>query len=263
MHRHRLRSQGPARPTPSSLLLLAAALVLCLGREARPALPEQTPAAIRHPAVDYPIWVSAEAGQIHGALNLKIFSHPVVRNRITRIFEQTPVAGCYQVGPIILDRVDGRPTPNSLQQAARTYPVVAVGVVKELTPGFLVGEPGTLVRAEVEEGSREISPGTSFFVFVPIGDFEFLGKRICKRDPRYAGLPQVGEEVLVFADPSQALTVQYLAPEYPENLVWITDREVRYAPSLAAANSDSDALPSTRADLFRELRGLPFREQGR
>jgi hypothetical protein len=247
--------------SPRSHVLLAAVSVLFLATNAIPAVPEQTPSAIHHPSVDYPIWVSAGLGQTKGALNPETFSHPVVKNRIARIFEQTPVRGCYEVGPIILDRVGGRPSPKSLEQAARDYPVVAMGVVEELTPGFLVGEPGTMVRAEVEDVSRDLATGSSFFVFIPIAEFEFLGKRICKRDPRYPGLPKIGDEVLLFADPTQAEGVQYLAPEHPESLIWISDREVRYAPSLA--KREDGVLPKTRESLFRELRSLPSWERRR
>jgi hypothetical protein len=212
----------------------------------------QAPTEIRHPAVDYPIWLSAEMAQADGALESSLF-HPIAARRIRAIFESTPVHGCYQVGPMLADRYGGRTAPTSLTEASQAYPVLALGRVTNLSPGFLVGEPGTLISAETDVVSRAVTPGSRFFVFVPVGDFTFRGKRICKLDPRFAPLPKVGEEILLFSDETETVETQYFPVEYPENIAVISGDKVSYAKSLKAANNQTEALPTNRNNLLAAL----------
>jgi hypothetical protein len=254
-------SMTTRKQRPRWLPTFLAAMVLLAAGGLEPAC-GQTPSQIRHPAVDYPIWVSVETAEAKGALESALF-HPIAARRIQTIFESTPVHGCYPVGPMIADRYGGRTAPSSLAEASAAYPVRAIGRVIELLPGFLVGEPGTLVIAEVGEESRNVEAGTNFFVFIPIADFDFRGKRVCKRDPRYAGLPKIGDEVLLFAAPPEAVDAQYLSVEYPENLVVVSGAEVLYSPSLTASAKEMEELPTTRGDLLTALRLLASGDGGR
>lgn len=239
---------------------LFALFLLGITHAAEPTPPLAT--AIRHPAVEYPLWVSTQAAETAGALDSPQLFHPIAARRIRSIFDSTPVHGCYPVGPIFLERYGGRTAPTSLTQAARAYPVVALGRVISLNPGFLVGEPGTLITAEAEDSSRAVKPGSTFSVFMPVGELTFQGKRICKEDPRFAPLPKLGDEILLFSDPTEAKDSQYFAIEHPENLAVIAGDRVLYAPALARAADRTEALPSTRDELLVTLRQVVIEPRG-
>ncbi len=213
---------------------------------------EASPDTIYHPAVDYPLFVSAQLAETRPASDPTLFE-AIGAERIGRIFEATPVHGCYPVEPILSDYFGGRSAPTSLAEAARSYPLIALGIVKELTPGFNVGEPGTLVRAEAEAASRQIMAGEVFYVFVPHANFIFRGKRICKEDARYIRLPKVGDEILLFTDPAGTKAVDYFAVEYPQNLILIAGEEISYSSDLVKSMEDPEQLPVTKSELLTQL----------
>jgi len=223
-----------------------------------------TPEAIYHPRADYPIWISAKAAE-EKSLGDPASFHPIAAERIRYLLAQTPVAGCQQAGPIINDFAGGRPRPRSLEDAARSYPIFGYGVVRELTPGFQVGEAGHLARVEVTEPSRGVEIGQSFFVFLPLGDFTFHGKKICKEDIRYAGMPAVGDELLVFVDRPDPQKERIFTIDYPEAVVWISGNEVKFAPRMrdAMARGLASAQTFDRAALLMllpVLQAAPFQD---
>jgi hypothetical protein len=246
---------------PRAFKLLALSLVCLVTPIATPlfaaAVQLRTPQSITDPRVEYPIWVSAELLDSTAGLSAGLL-HSLAAERISGIFERTPVHGCYPDGPMIVDYYGGKAAPTSLEEAARNYSVIAFGTVKELTPGFRLGEPGNMVRAEADDGSRGIAPGTPFYVFVPIGDVEVFGKRVCKQDPRYAGLPKIGDQVLVFADPPFSTQQPlYFTLRYPQDFVLISDDSVRLSPDLVRSAITPEALPTTKDELVTTLPLLP------
>ncbi len=239
-------------PIRRCLLNMLSAAALLLALQTAILAQEESPATIYDPTVEYPLFVSAKLAETQDTLDPALFE-PIGMSRMNAIFDATPVHGCYPVEPIIYDLYEARNPPTSLTEAAQTYPVIAFGTVKELTPGFEVGEAGFLVRVEAREGSRQIDVGKDFFAFIPVGAFTFRGKRVCKEDPRFAGLPKVGDEVLLFTDPPGNASVDLLLIEYPRNLVLISGEEVRYSPHLVTWLKQGASLPATRTELLRGL----------
>lgn len=232
------------------MTLLAVLLAAALGQAA--GAQEETPQTIYDPMVPQPIWVSAKLAEQRGITDPDLF-HPMVTDQISYILSLAPVAGCYEAGPEIADFVGGRRAPRALEEAARSYPLVAYGVVKELTPGFAWGEPGYLVRTEVSEISRGIALGQSFFIFIPVGDFTFAGKKICKEDMRYVGLPAVGDELLTFVDESRTKDVLYFSIDYPQAVILISRGNVRLPRRLPGEDSsgfESIEGPRSREELL-------------
>ena len=244
------------RPLPncssrSVVLLLEAILVAFLAVAAE----AKTPQAIFYQQAANPVWISAKAAEQKGLDDPASF-HPMAADTIRHILAQTPVAGCYEAGPIIFEFSGGRNPPRSYQDAARTYPVFAYGVARELTPGFLFGEAGNLVRLEVSQISRGFQEGQEVFVFLPLGELVFQGKKICKRDPRYAGLPAVGDEVLVFSDKPFTVKDLLLRIDYPESVTIVTGDKLLVAPAFEQgtdSRSGSAEKPTTREELLALL----------
>ena len=251
----------PRCPHPFRRLLVAAALFVYTGPLSAQTT---TPPAIFHPQVAYPIWISAENAEKKDLGDTSAF-HPQAADRIRYILSQTPVAGCYEAGPIVLDFSGGRKAPRALQDAAASYPVFGYGVIRELTPGFLVGEAGQLARVEVSQPSRGFQEGQTFFVFIPVGEFTFNGKKICKVDARYVGVPKLGAEMLVFADQPATVKAQLLSIDYPEAVIMVDDNVVKLAPALqkALATREGVQKPATREELLAllpQLQTIEFEE---
>lgn len=238
-------------------LWIAAALISMYSGWSSFAQGATTPETIPDPSANYPIWLSAKAAEQRSLSDPASF-HPVAAERIRSLLSQTPVKGCYEAGPIVLDFDGGRQRPRSLEEAARSYPVFGYGVVRELTPGFQVGEAGHLARVEVTQPSRGFEKGQSFFVFLPLGSFAFLGKKICKEDVRYAGLPAVGDELLVFADRPDPQQERIFTIDYPEAVIWISGNEVRLAPRLQQAQKPAAGDAEGTMDRSELLSRLPL-----
>lgn len=238
----------------AKLLQFAALSAFLLGPIAARAASAKAPDSISYPNAGYATWVSAQLAEQRGLADTTVF-HPQARADIAAILGQTPVAGCYEAGPMIVELSGGRNRPLSLEDAARSYPIFAYGKVRELTPGFVIGEAGHLATVEVTEASRGIEAGRIFYVFLPLGKFVFQGKNICKVDPRYAGLPAVGDELLVFADRPALAAKGLWTIDHPEAVVLVSGGQVRWAPALekARASRPESKMPNDRKGLLALL----------
>lgn len=258
----KMPSTNPRNRLLPAFLSVMAGLVLSLPGSAQTT---RSPEEIFYPKADFPIWVAATTAEAKSLDDAATF-HPMAAERIRHILSQTPVAGCYEAGPIVLEFSGGRNPPRSFQDAARSYPVFAYGIVRELTPGFKLGEAGYLARLEVTQTSRGFADGQSLFVFLPIGDFTFHGKKICKKDPRYAGLPSVGDEILAFAEKPFTKDNLLLNIDYPEAVVIVADEKLELAPPLKnalEARSGAVENPINRDELLAllpSLKSTPYEE---
>lgn len=231
---------------PVCLLMLSSA-ALANGR------PNQMPSVVRHSAVPHVIWISASAAASEGRLQKSLMDRGSAE-KLEDLVARPAKPGCHQVEPEILDTFGyGPDRPDSLSMAAKSFPVMAAGRVTGTAPGFYIGQPGKLVRAEAIEPSQGIDAGTPFFFFVPVAEFSFLAKQICVHDLRYPIAPRQGDEVVAFGYFPGGYTVQYLQVPFPENL--IVARGERLFSTLPEKQ-----LPTTRTDLFRQIESLPAYE---
>lgn len=81
---------------------------------------------------------------------------------------------------------------------AHSGPIVR-GRVTGARSGFSSAVPGQLLRIEVIEQLKGTETSSYGYVFFPVGRLELEEVAICKTDSRYANVPEVGSEVLIFA----------------------------------------------------------------
>ena len=281
----RFPSRLPRLPSLMGLLVLGLLIASAGTLRAQGSVP---PAALDRPGSgEPPSWVSLALAEKEGSTDngARALFAPDTRSIMGRLFDSPPVHGCYELGPDILERVGVPAPPRTLEKAARQKPILLVGKVLALTPGFNIGTLGNLVRVEAEPDSRGILPGTEVLFFVPIGEATFHGKRLCKSDPRFSGLPNVGDEVLVFADriasmrmlhpphqQPQNLALQDLQGEtatylaiYPDDLIILPagpDAAVQYPRSWQEQENASEALPQSPAEVLAAVPTLPPAENG-
>lgn len=148
----------------------------------------------------HPSWVSA--GRVltpTGEVDASLFpaSFPEQLRYLLNLPEKD---GCLPLREVLISRIDP-PVREDISQAARTAGVVMLAQVTGLSPGFRLTEAGHLVRirpAEVLKGKEKVTLDEYYF-FIPVGSFTVGEKRLCKIDQRYVSLPEVGQEVLLFA----------------------------------------------------------------
>jgi hypothetical protein len=235
------------------LLLAIYGLVLCTCDVAIGGIGGNKPQLMHHPEAQYPLWVSAEIASKDNSLNSEVLSPDSIR-QIEDILKQTPVNGCHEAGAAILDRFDSPPDPTTLAGKAKQHPIVAYGKVTDVQPGFWVGEAGSLVRVQPLSRARNVEKGKEFYIFIPVAEFDFLRKRICKTDYRYAGLPKIGDEVLAFSNVRLKGNYQYFSIQIPEDFILISGESVLYSPDFKRVTTQN--LPEERSLLIQFLNQL-------
>ena len=153
----------------------------------------------RAPEMTYPLWIdSSMVLNADGTTNTSLINPEGVRE-IQAIRGLPREGGCAQVTAYLQD-IANLPSRATLEQAAQSSRLVILGKVTEKAYGFLVYEPGQLLRVvpeEVIKGSSRDVP--AYFVFFPVGTLKLGDLKICKTDSRYPEPPAVGDEVLLFA----------------------------------------------------------------
>ena len=90
---------------------------------------------------------------------------------------------------------------SSLAEASQRSEGVLRGEVVGLGVGFRsTGEGGTVLKVEAKEiiKGKWLRTKETYFVFIPVGKFEFGGRQFCAEADDWATLPKVGDEVLLF-----------------------------------------------------------------
>jgi hypothetical protein len=210
------------------------------------------PETISFAGIQNPTWVSAKFAEASGGLRTKRFSADSVE-MIERVLAESPLGGCHESGPVIEDYYGGQAAVGSVEEAVSIYPVAAVGRVVAMEPGFHVGVAGTMLEARAQSPSNGIEAGERFLVFVPLGDFVFSGKRICAKDPRYWGLPRLGDLIVVFSRRSVYPDVTFLSLDYPRNLAVISEGVLHLAPDLRLDRELSSSSQLDAEAFFRTL----------
>ncbi|MEO8277784.1 MAG: hypothetical protein ABI639_16340 [Thermoanaerobaculia bacterium] len=109
-------------------------------------------------------------------------------------------AGCIHLLPIERES-DALVSRSNLAEASRNAEGVLRGRVSALSTGFRsTGEAGTLIRVEGIEVMKGgwLKSQRSYYAFIPVGQFEFGGKRICAEASGWVEIPQVNDEVILF-----------------------------------------------------------------
>lgn len=164
-----------------------------------PASDSQMPHVLRtEPSVPHAAWVSANrAFTLSGELDSTLVSSDAAES-IKRILARPESAGCIRVGMRFEDYVNP-PRRSTIAQALQTAEYALTGRVTGQLFGFFHGNPGQLVEVEPETMFKGKLPASKYYFFLPIGEFESNGKRICKTDTRYAAAPNIGDQVVLFA----------------------------------------------------------------
>lgn len=181
--------------------LLCAGLILLAGSASWAAEPAPMPETFFADAEEqHPSWVSA--GRVltsTGEVDASLFPAPF-SEQLRYVLNLPEKDGCLRLREVLISRIDP-PVREDISQAVRTADVVILAQVTGLAPGFRLTEAGHLVRvrpAEVLKGQEKVTLDEYYFFF-PVGSFTVGEKRICKIDERYPSLPEVGQEVLLFA----------------------------------------------------------------
>lgn len=152
-------------------------------------------------AGSHPIWVSAEAAVTRtGEVDPRALDSRA-SDMLQQLFAETPAGECVHIGSMFECWMHV-PLYGSLEAASAESKIVVVGRVEARRFGFFYGTPGQLLEITVTEAYRRArgESRSAYFIFMPVGDFELGGRRICKTDPRYAEPPEIGDRVLVLAD---------------------------------------------------------------
>ncbi len=210
------------------------------------------------PLAPYPLWIKAEAllNSDRTAVDSKVLQtlHSSAVRAIQEILD-TDQKGqdCVRLEEVWSDYIETKPR-ETLEDAMYYSDLIVTGTVVAQASGFLVDVAGTLLQINALKFAKGWSDRATFFLFIPIGEFTLGAKRICKVDARYAGLPKIGDEVVVFTtDPWDDVPI-YLPLQDPGDIVWIQDKAVRYPPQfLRNRDEKSPPLPENKASLFERL----------
>lgn len=166
--------------------------------------------------IEAPRWVSLEAAVGADGELIEERFHPNALVSLRSLLARPAEHGCIRQGAIYDDLVNP-PDWTTVAKLVRNSALLVRGKVTGTAFGFQGGMPGQLIRLEPIEYLRgDSQPVESFYFFVPVGTFGIGGKVICKTDPRYAEVPDVGDEVLVAEQhrrrPAESFIHTHLAP---------------------------------------------------
>jgi hypothetical protein len=212
-----------------------------------PALWAQQPGAATFVRADS---VFRAAGEVDSTL----FSPQAVRT--IGLYTSLPEKdGCVHLGPVLRD-YPNHEAFSSLEQATETARFVLVATVTDRAGGFSGSEAGTLLELNPSEvlkstgGKKE----STYFTFVPIGTFLLEGRSYCATHPQYPGLPEIGDQVVVFLRDPTSFASSFLA------LYHGTDIVVMAKDGSTRASTEYNLSPSTTAaSLLRLVRSYAAR----
>ena len=166
-----------------------------------------------------PVWTSAEAVAMPGgAINWSLLGdrahmiyESVLRNT-PRLVVESPgeepkydpdSSGmrpeCVYYGAAHFDYPNS-PTEKTLDDVFKNAQAVLRGRVVEMTPGFYLGEPNTLLTVSLEKSirrSKAFAKGSTFYVVYPKARFAIGDITFCKTDTKFPYAPKVGDRVLL------------------------------------------------------------------
>jgi hypothetical protein len=235
------------------LLLLPCGTKICAQESEAKSIPMKIDSGT--PLSPYPLWIKAEAllNSDRTAVDSKVLQtlHSSAVRAIQEILD-TDQKGqdCVRLEIAWIDYFETKPR-ETLEDAMYYSDLIVTGTVVAQASGFLVNVAGTLLQINALKFAKGWSERTNFFLFIPIGEFSLGAKRICKVDARYAGLPKIGDEVVVFTtDPWDDVPI-YLPLQ---DLVWIQGKIVKYPPQfLRNRDEKSPPLPANKASLLERL----------
>ncbi len=203
----------------------------------------------------HPSWVSAgrvltPAGEVDASLFPASFPE-----QLRYLLNLPEKDGCLPLREVLISRIDP-PVREDISQAARTAGVVMLAQVTGVAPGFRLTEAGHLVRvrpAEVLKGKEKVTLDEYYF-FMPVGSFTVGEKRLCKTDQRYPSLPEIGQEVLLFA--FGAATRPYLNIQDDGGIVVLREKAIDVPERY---RSDPLTQGKTRDELVEIVRKLAER----
>lgn len=108
---------------------------------------------------------------------------------------------CLELGPIITDLRPGTVLPQEFDDLVKNSLAILRGRVVGMEPGFFNTEAGLLLKVKIQDrlkSSDRFWNGPHVFVYYPRGDFRVGSTSICKRDPRWPVVPDLGDELLLF-----------------------------------------------------------------
>lgn len=175
---------------------------------------ERTPDQIKYatPRDHFPLWVSlSHAFRNNNEVDAGLFAPYALRRVQTHLFRQSsdqPTSSSIAADPcegratdVDSDRVD--PKPNKSLASISAYAIAVYrGTIEDITPGFLGGQPGSLLGVRVTRGlktSPALRGDSRVLVYYPYLRATVGAYRVCKTDSRFGYRPEVGDEVLVFA----------------------------------------------------------------
>jgi hypothetical protein len=197
-----------------------------------------------------------------GEVDARLFS-PVDAQTI-KLYMQLPAqGGCVHLGAVLRDYPNQAPHGN-LQQAAKNARLVMLGTVRAEAGGFSGAEGGTLLQVEPSEflKSTKRRNEASYYVFFPVGSFDFNGRAYCATNPDYPPLPAVGDRLLVFIRDPDSFSSAFL-PLYDGTDVVVFSQASRVGlPRRFALDSKSMNMKTMDANsILGALRSYLSKEQ--
>jgi hypothetical protein len=145
------------------------------------------------------MWVGEkQAFDATGAFKMELFPKGFHYYGWVEAVPKVPPGSCYEHGPTYVQYIDAIPC-GDLAQIAHDAPRILHGEVVARAAGFLGGSPGTLVRVRRLDRLQAAEPGSDFLFFLHLGQVQAGSRRICMDDPTLSPLPDVGDELVVFA----------------------------------------------------------------
>lgn len=207
------------------------------------------------PLIKAPLWVSEDkAFDAAGALRTEFFEEHVQSYDYLQNLQRIPAGSCYEVGPTYVNYIDALPF-ETLMQIGRYAPRVLHGTVIARKGGFFANSPGTMLLVRRSQELRVAEYGADFLFFLPLGEVRAGSRRICREDPTLAPLPDIGDELVVFARPSSSDLHGVVVATVMEAYLTIKSGEV-YLPRRLKA--EPGPLVRPKAEVFEAVeRGRP------
>jgi hypothetical protein len=161
-----------------------------------------------------PFWVDADQVlKKNGQINSELLGHEATRD-IERILSKPAQDGCIQAGEILIDRITINGKMIRRTSLAETFGSAAVamrGRVTGRSVGFQGSFAGTLIRFEATTIYKDTSrPQRLYYTFMPVGRLKIGNRTICKTDPNYAEVPEVGDEIVLLQPEGYRSDDQYV-----------------------------------------------------
>lgn len=199
-----------------------------------------------------PTWVGeARAFDGAGGFRMELFHENFRSLSWVRELMNLPAGSCYEYGPTYISYIEAIPFSH-LSQIAHDAPRILHGEVVARQGGFLGDTPGTLVRVRRSTELKAAEAGADFLFFLHLGEVQAGPRRICVYDPTLSPLPDVGDEIIVFARGHANDIGELVMATTMDAYLTIKDGEV-YIPH--RMSQECAPLRRRRADVLQTLEG--------